>query len=92
MVLNFTENLSGILLNPVETFRSLREKGLLDALMYFIIVLVIYAVLSTIVIMGVIQGFVALTGGGLLPGSGAWMPLLLFLGAIIGGLMLYRAP
>jgi hypothetical protein len=88
MVLNFTGNLSGILMNPVETFRSLREKGLLDALMYFTIVLVIYAALSTIMIMGVIQGFGALTGGVLFPGFGAWMPLLLFLGAIIGGLML----
>jgi hypothetical protein len=86
MALNFTGRLSGILMNPVETFRSFHEEGLVDALRYFIIVLVIYAVLSTIVIMGVIQGFVAPTGG-VIPGSGAWMPLILFLGAIIGGLL-----
>jgi hypothetical protein len=87
MVLNFAENLSGILMNPVKTVRSLREQGLLDALMYFIIILVIYAVLSTVVIMGVLTGVVALSGAAL-PGFGAWIPVLLFLGAIIGGLIL----
>jgi len=87
MVLNFVEKLKGLLMNPVEILQQLREEGLWDALTYFIIILVVYAVLFTMMIMTVLMGFIALTGA-LLPEFGEWMPVLLFLGALTGGLIL----
>jgi hypothetical protein len=86
MALNFAEKLKGLLLNPVETLRQLREEGLGDALTYFIIVLVVYAVMSTIVSMAILQGVFAITGTAF-PELGTWMPLYIFGAAIVGGLI-----
>jgi hypothetical protein len=84
MALNFVEKLKGLLMNPVETLQQLREEGLGDALTYFIIILVVYAVLSTIVSMAILSGVSALTGAAF-PELGTWMPLIIFGTAIIGG-------
>lgn len=84
MALNFVEKLKGLLMSPVETLRQLREEGLGDALTYFLIILVVYAVLSTIVGMAILSGVSALTGAAY-PDSGTWMPLIIFGAAIIGG-------
>ena len=86
MALNFVEKLKGLLMNPVEALQQLREEGLGDALTYFIIILVVYAVLSTIVSMAILQGVSAITGTAF-PELGSWMPLIIFGAAIIGGLI-----
>lgn len=86
MVLNLVEKLKGLLMNPVETLQQLREEGLGNAMTYFIIILVVYAALSTIVSMAILQGILAITGTAF-PELGTWMPLIIFGTAIVGGLV-----
>ncbi len=58
------DTIKGILMNPVPTFQSLREKTLGEALKYFLILVIIYSVLIAIIAsIGISAGmFSTLTG------------------------------
>lgn len=86
MALTTIEKIKGILMDPVPALHHLREEDLADALAYFMAILVIYAVLSTIVSFLALLGFATVTGAPLHE-FGSLLPLLIFGFTIIGGLL-----
>jgi hypothetical protein len=96
MTLSLIEKISGFILRPVETFREVRNETFGDAATYFVILLIINAVLSGIV------GFFGLRSAGM-PGSdiataggiGAMIAVLIaaiiagIIGLIIGAILLH---
>ncbi len=91
MAMSFIEKVKGFLFSPVETFQKSRPETLGGAFEYFIILLVIYAILAAIVwsLIGFsILAAIAPLYGTLMPGLGLWLPVIIFIGAIIWGIIL----
>lgn len=86
MALTSYQKCKAILMDPIPTLHQLRDEGLWDALAYFVIILLIYAVLSTIVITLLLAGFSSVTGSSL-QHYGSLIPLIVFGFAIAGGLI-----
>jgi len=86
MLTNIFERVQGFLLMPVETFQKAREDSLESALGYYVVLLIIYAALTAaiVAIVGItLSGFF----GRALGLSGAALPLVIFVGMIIGGIL-----
>ncbi|MFA4859420.1 YIP1 family protein [Methanoregula sp.] len=77
--------IKGFLLNPVETFRSSREDTSGTVLAYFSALLVLDAVLtSAVTVLGI--GFLGAFGQ-YLPHAGPFLPVVIFLLVLVGGLV-----
>ncbi len=85
MPLNLVERVKGFLLNPIETFQKARPDALGYAFKYFIILLVIYAILSTIVAWAVGQAIQDIFPG--FPGMGELSLPLVFVMTVVGGII-----
>jgi hypothetical protein len=80
---NFIEKLKGFLLNPVETFQKSREDTLGATFTYYIILVIISAILSALVA----WGFASLSPFASIPGLGGFFPATVFIMVIIGGII-----
>lgn len=84
MVNDYVEKVQGFFIKPVETFRKSREDTLGNALTYYIILLVINAILSTLVLLA---GISTMSLNGSFPGVQETSPAVLFIGTIVGGIV-----
>ena len=84
MLTDFVEKVRGFLMKPVETFQKSKEDTLGNALTYYIILVVINAILSTLVLLAGISTF---SQYGNIPGMGGIFPAILFVGIIVGGII-----
>jgi hypothetical protein len=84
MLNDFVENVRGFIVNPVETFQKQKGGSLGDAFVYFLVLLVIDAVLSAIV-MGIGIGIPTMYQS--FPGLKNAMPFMIFFGTLIGGII-----
>lgn len=86
MALSIAEKIQGFILRPVETFRAVRDETFGDAITYFVVLLIINAVLSAIV------GFLGFSAMGM-PGSaiagagGVGAMIAAFIIAVIAGII-----
>ncbi len=83
MLNDFMENVRGFLLKPVETFQKSKEDTLGNTLTYYIILVVINAILSTLVLLA---GVSTLSQYGNIPGMEGIFPEILFVSIIVGGI------
>ena len=84
MLNDFVEKVRGFIMKPVETFQNVRGGSLGDAFVYYIILLVINAVLSAVVLTA---GLSALSIYQSIPGFKGALPLVLFFMTIVGGII-----
>jgi hypothetical protein len=84
MVHDFVEKVQGFLIKPVDTFRKSREDTIGNALTYYLILVVINAILSTIVLLA---GISTMNLNGSFPGVQETSPAILFVGTIVGGIV-----
>jgi hypothetical protein len=88
MISDFIENVKGFLISPQETFSKSRQATFTDSFVYFLILTVINAVLTSILFTAGI-GVAGMYGN--LPVQGLAVPLLILAGGIIGGIIIaYR--
>lgn len=80
MALSLTDKIVGFFTRPVETFRAVRDEDLVPPIIYYLVLLVINAILTAIV---AYLGFGAAAGNP--PGIGAFITGLI--GAFIGGII-----
>ncbi len=85
MPLNLVEKVKGFLMNPVESFRKARGDSLGETFQYFIILLVIYAILATLVAWAVGSAVQGLMPG--FPGMGTMALPIVFVGIIVFGII-----
>ncbi len=85
MPLNLVERVKGFLMNPVESFQKARGDTLGDTFTYFIILLVIYAILASIVSWVMGQAVQSLFPG--FQGMGGMALPILFVATIVGGIV-----
>ncbi|MDD1718322.1 MAG: YIP1 family protein [Methanoregulaceae archaeon] len=85
MPLDMVEKVKGFLLNPVESFQKARGDSLGETFLYFVILLVIYAILAAIVSLAVGQAVRSLIPG--FPGMSSIALPFLFVGTLIGGII-----
>jgi hypothetical protein len=86
MALSLTDKIVGFITRPVETFRSVRDETFGDAVIYFIVLLIVNAVLSAIV------GFLgfsamAMPGSAIAGAGGVGTMIAAFIAAVIGGIV-----
>jgi hypothetical protein len=84
MLNNFVEMVKGFIMKPVETFQKVKGGSLGDAFVYFLILLVIDAILSTIVLA---IGLSAMSIYQSIPGFKGAVPVMVFFGTLIGGII-----
>jgi hypothetical protein len=84
MLNDFVEKVRGFVFNPVETFRKSKEDPLGSAFIYFIVLVLINAILSTLVLLA---GINAMNLPDTIPGLKAIFPGILFVGLIVGGIV-----
>ncbi len=86
MTLSTAEKIPGFLLRPVETFRAVREETFGDAVTYFVILLIVNAVLSAIV--GYL-GFraIGMPGADIAGAGGFGLMIAAFLFAVVAGII-----
>lgn len=84
MLNDFIEKVRGFLLEPVGTFQKYKEDSLGNALTYYIILVVINAILSTLILLA---GISTLNQYGNIPGMEGIFPAVLFVGIIVGGIV-----
>jgi hypothetical protein len=84
MLNDFVEKVQGFIMKPVETFQKVKESSLGDAFVYYLILLVINAILSAIVLA---IGLSAMSIYQSLPGMKGAVPLVMFFGTLIGGII-----
>lgn len=84
MLNDFVEKVQGFLIKPVETFKKSREDTLGNALTYYIMLVVINAILSTLVLLA---GISTMTLNESFPGMQGAHPAILFVGIIVGGIV-----
>lgn len=91
MAMGFIEKVKGFLASPVETFQKSRPDTLGGAFEYFIILLVIYSILSAVVwsLIGfsILAAFAPMYGT-IMPALGMWLPVIIFISAIVWGIIL----
>lgn len=82
----FMDRLKGFLTQPVETFQKVRDEEFMKGFFpYYVVLLVIYAILSTIVFAAL--GTMALSVVPGMAGLGALGAVVLFVAAIVGGII-----
>ncbi|HVP94747.1 MAG TPA: YIP1 family protein [Methanoregulaceae archaeon] len=84
MLNDFVEKVQGFIMKPVETFQKIKGGSLGDAFIYYLILLVIYAILSTIVLA---IGMSAMSVYQSIPGFKGAVPVVMFFGTLIGGII-----
>jgi hypothetical protein len=84
MLNDFVAKVKGFLMKPVETFQKARADSLQTAFIYYLILLVISAILSTLVL---IAGISAMNLFQSIPGLKGALPAIMFVGTIIGGII-----
>ncbi|MEI7432846.1 MAG: YIP1 family protein [Methanomicrobiales archaeon] len=84
MLNDFMEKVRGFILKPVETFQECKEDSLGNALTYYIILVIINAILSTLVLFA---GISTLSMYEKIPGMEGIFPAVLFVGIIVGGII-----
>jgi hypothetical protein len=84
MLNDFVEKVLGFIMKPVETFQKVKGGSLGDAFIYYLILLVINAILSAIVLA---IGLSAMSVYQSLPGMTGAAPLVMFFGTLIGGII-----
>ncbi len=84
MLNDFIEKVRGFVFNPAETYRKSKEDPIGNALIYFILLVVINAILSTLVLLA---GINAMNLPDTIPGLKAIFPEILFVGLIVGGII-----
>jgi hypothetical protein len=93
MVLSIVERIKGFLFSPSETFDASKADTIGDALKYFVIILVIYAVLSAIIValaISMLSGMLGMFGVPAMPFGAAIGPALaisVFIGLLVGGIV-----
>lgn len=84
MLNDFVEKVRGFIMKPVETFQKVKGGSLGDAFVYYIILLVINAVLSAIVLAA---GLSAMSIYQSIPGFNGAFPLVMFFMVLVGGII-----
>ena len=84
MLNDFVGLVKGFIMKPAETFQKVKGGSLGDAFVYFLILLVIDAILSAIV---AAIGVSAMSLYNSLPGMKGVVPLVIFFGMLIGGII-----
>ncbi|MEN6341139.1 MAG: YIP1 family protein [Methanospirillum sp.] len=86
MALSITEKIQGFILRPVETYRAVRDETFGDAITYFVVLLIINAILSAIV--GFL-GFsaIGMPGGAIAGAGGVGAMIAALIGAVIFGII-----
>jgi hypothetical protein len=84
MLNDFVGLVQGFIMKPVETFQKVKGGSLGDAFVYFLILLVIDAVLSALV---ATIGVSAMSFYETIPGMKGVVPLVIFFGTLIGGII-----
>lgn len=84
MLNDFVEKVQGFLMKPVEAFQKSRDGTLGTALTYYIILIVINAILSTLVLLA---GISTMSVNESFPGMQGAPPAILFVGTIVGGIV-----
>ena len=85
--MDFIELVKGVLLSPTETFRKVRPADLGETLKYYLILVVIYTILSVIIILVAISSAWAVIAA-LLPALGLTAPAVAGLGIILIAIIL----
>lgn len=86
MTRTFTGRAKGFLLDPVQTFTAAREDSLGSAFSYYVILLIIFAVLNAVVLFGLMRVAGQQTISGLIPVVPGAAPLWMVGGAILLGI------
>jgi hypothetical protein len=85
--MDYFELIKGFLLSPVETFRNVRDTGPEDSLMYYLVLLVINAVLTAIVMLAMVNT-IRMAVSGLLGQAGLPLPAITGAGVAFVALVL----
>ena len=84
MLNDFVGLVQGFIMKPVETFQKVKGGSLGDAFVYFLILLVINAILSAIIL---VAGLSAMSLYNTIPGFKGALPVIMFFMTIIGGII-----
>ncbi len=85
MLNDFVGLVQGFIMKPVETFQKVKGGSLGDAFVYYLILLVIDAILSSLVVLAI--GISAMSFYESIPGMKGAVPIIMFFGTLIGGII-----